>query len=153
MKETMTETEKVFTFKFTFTANGKEDSAEFCAHSVAEAERFFEEWFLNENESNTGEIPFYEVEVVYNEEDADDYGNRYGTPEDHNRICHYCRPYSDGTYAKEKHINTDNNTELDLIASDEALMIDLKPPAGSSNPLPTAAKFCPYCGRRFEKKA
>lgn len=72
--------QKMYTFKFNYTVNGEKESAEFCAVSAIEAEKMFQEWFLNEHD---GEMTFYDIRMVCNTENADEYGNNYGTSDEH----------------------------------------------------------------------
>lgn len=75
---------KVFTWEFHFTnpTTGGEDSTQFCASTFNEAEQLFKEWCYQDEKFVPGTVGFYTYEVVYNEDDAKEYGENYGTPED-----------------------------------------------------------------------
>lgn len=140
--------QKMYTFKFNYTVNGEKESAEFCAVSAIEAEKMFQEWYLNEHD---GEMTSYDIRIACDTEDADEYGNNYGTPDKHNKICKHCHPYDDGTYIKER-FGSPDGIEISLIASEETLQIRIKLPNQNPILLSTDARFCPYCGRKFNKK-
>lgn len=142
---------KIYTFRFSFTVDSKEDSTEFCAASLDEAKKLFEEWY-KEGVTDSEDIPVCDIEVVYNEGDYAEYGKDYGTPEDYDMLCKYCHPYTDGTYTMEFFVSPDNLVEITVAASEEALRVNVELPDGKSGLLTTAARFCPYCGRSFAKK-
>ena len=70
---------KIFTFLFHY--DEPDDGfgeIDFCAESLDEAEGLFDEWATQEG------CPGYtDCEVVYNADDAEVYGNLYGTPEEY----------------------------------------------------------------------
>lgn len=71
---------KMFTFEFNY--NFEDDnfhSITFCAHTDREALRLFNDYFACEYNR---EADYDSVSVVYNEDDADEYGDNYGTPEE-----------------------------------------------------------------------
>ena len=69
--------EKIYTYQFSFINDeGADDATSFCAENLAEAISLFRE-FCNEN----GYSGKYEnVEAVFDTDDADVYGFRYGDP-------------------------------------------------------------------------
>lgn len=73
---------KIFTFAFYY--DEPDDgfgNIEFCAESFDEAEGLFNEWAVHEG------CPGYtDCEVVYNPDDASEYGSAYGTPEEYTGI-------------------------------------------------------------------
>lgn len=73
---------KVFTFRFYFCNNGKDDATEFCAETQDEAETLFAE-FQAEEGCDKWEI----CEVVYNPDDAAEYGERYGCPKEFKEVA------------------------------------------------------------------
>lgn len=74
---------KIYTFEFTYD-NPDDDfhSIQFCAESLAEAEKLFYGWA--KGEGNWANPTYTNCEVVYDADDADEYGDRYGTPEEYN---------------------------------------------------------------------
>lgn len=83
-----TPSHKIFTFRFHFMNpnSGFDDATEFCAETQAEAERLFEMWAINDEHMSY--VPSVnEIERVYQQDDADEYGENYGRPEEY--------PYND----------------------------------------------------------
>lgn len=80
----MEKTSKTFTFQFNF-ANPKtksDDEIQFCAETQLEAISLFSNWALvDEHMDKVPEIS--DIQVVYNKEDADEYGDKYGLPEEY----------------------------------------------------------------------
>lgn len=75
--------DKMYTFQFDFKdPDWNDDETQFCAENYDEACSLFESWYLENFRTN---IPVreYETSVVYNDDDADEYGDRYGTPEEY----------------------------------------------------------------------
>ena len=78
---------KIYTFEYTFKnpdypENNELDATQFCTETKREADRLFKD-FLKE-EGLSADIKPENVEVVYNEDDAEEYGKDYGTPDDYN---------------------------------------------------------------------
>lgn len=75
---------KMFTFEFSFMNpdTTQDDETQFCAESYDEACGLFEAWYREEFGKNIP-VSEYEASVVYDEDDSDEYGERYGTPEEY----------------------------------------------------------------------
>ena len=75
---------KIFTFQFTFEheEDRREDEIQFCAHNLAEADGLFYFWAKHDQYED---ITWIRFEVVYNQADADRYGQNYGKPEEYHR--------------------------------------------------------------------
>lgn len=76
--------EKLFTFQFTFVnpETNARDETQFCASSQMEAISLFTTWCQLDMHFKTVPTPS-NIEVVYNQSDADEYGNNYGKPEEY----------------------------------------------------------------------
>lgn len=75
---------KIFTFQFEFTnpKTNKDDQIQFCAETQLEAIRLFSDWALSDEKMK--KVPkIDDIELVYNQNDADEYGDEYGTPEEY----------------------------------------------------------------------
>jgi hypothetical protein len=73
---------KMFTFRFSFDNNGRPDEIEFCASTQKEAIYLFNDWCRTQN--NMDKLPdVSNIDIVYNQYDADEYGNDYGKPEEY----------------------------------------------------------------------
>ena len=73
---------KMFTYRFYYDAPDDGFGAiEYCAESIDEAAGLFSEWA-----SHNGCPGYTDCEVVYNSDDAETYGDMYGTPEEYNGI-------------------------------------------------------------------
>lgn len=87
------ESNKIYTWEFRFInpETKKEDSTQFCASTMEEAMKLFTEWCAKDMRF----VLYYkpsgvcvlgdmkkDCSVVYNEEDAKEYGENYGSPED-----------------------------------------------------------------------
>ena len=71
---------KVYTFQFYFVdpETSAYDETEFCSETESEAVKLFKQFCMDE----FGIILPASMAVVYNEEDALEYGDRYGTPDE-----------------------------------------------------------------------
>lgn len=81
----MIRTNKIFTFQFSFVnpKTNKNDETQFCAETQLEAINLFSDWCLSDEKmSNVPKID--SINIVYNQADADEYGDEYGTPEEYN---------------------------------------------------------------------
>ena len=73
---------KIFTFQFGFVNpnTNNQDTIQFCAETQLEAISLFSDWALSDEKME--KVPKIDnIEVVYNKDDADEYGSNYGTPE------------------------------------------------------------------------
>lgn len=80
----MTRTNKIFTFQFSFVNpnTNREDKTQFCAENQLEAINLFSDWCLSDEKM--AHVPkINNITVVYNQYDADEYGNEYGTPDEY----------------------------------------------------------------------
>ena len=80
----------MYTFLFTFINpnTGKEDQTEYCAETDKEAIEGFQDFCADEG---FGTVPDYDMEIVYNREDADYYGMNYGYPDEQkDKMCNTC---------------------------------------------------------------
>lgn len=82
---------KMYTFQYQFkSTNGFDsyswyDEIQKCAYSLEEANELF--WdFIHSEGYNVKDIDILDVSVVYNEDDALEYGVDYGTPEDYEEL-------------------------------------------------------------------
>ena len=65
----------VFKFCYTF------ENIQFCAENELEALNLFKEWCITDNKMNAPIEPNF-IKVVYNEQDAEEYGSYYGVKRD-----------------------------------------------------------------------
>ena len=67
-----------YTFEFVFThpATNKEDEIQFCAETLQEAVSLFETWCKADEKLD--KTPSFTVRMIYNAEDAEEYGENYG---------------------------------------------------------------------------
>lgn len=77
------ELQKMYTFQFSFVNpnTGRDDSVQFCAVDFVEARALFGGW-IDEERLEPAIINEAKCEAVRNEEDAKEYGDRYGDPSD-----------------------------------------------------------------------
>lgn len=74
---------KMYTFQFNFKdPDGNDDETQFCAENYDEACGLFESWYFENFRTNVP-VSEYETSVVHNDDDEDEYGDRYGTPEEY----------------------------------------------------------------------
>ena len=66
-----------YTFEITYDCLDDFGSIQFCANTKAEAIQLFNDWCIKDNNLQEP-APSKSVEVVYNEEDAMEYGLKYG---------------------------------------------------------------------------
>lgn len=71
---------KIFTFQIEFNNGKKPDEIEFCAYTKEEAVCLFNDW-CREDENMPRPFPIKSIKVVYNKDDAEEYGTNYGKPE------------------------------------------------------------------------
>ena len=64
------------TIRYDFSVNGREDSTEFCAETIEEADALFNT-FLAEENLETKDIEEVTAYEVYNEEDKEEYRSQY----------------------------------------------------------------------------
>ena len=80
----------MYTFLFTFINpnTGKEDQTEYCAETDKEAVEGFQDFCSDEGFDT---VPDYDMEIIYNHDDADYYGMDYGYPDEYpNKECSTC---------------------------------------------------------------
>ncbi len=77
--------DKMFTFNIQFSNKILEDldEVEFCAHTWDEALTLYYTWLERDCGENPDKFDILSQEVVYNEHDAEYYGDEYGTPQDY----------------------------------------------------------------------
>lgn len=76
--------DKIFTFEIGFRnpKTNKDDQTQFCAKSSLDAIRLFNDWCVtDERMAKPAEIN--SIDVVFNQDDADEYGSDYGKPDDY----------------------------------------------------------------------
>lgn len=75
--------DKKIMYTFYITYDGIDDfgSIQFCAESKSEAHALFREWCITDNKMKTPIEPNC-ITVVYNEQDAEEYGSYYGVKRD-----------------------------------------------------------------------
>lgn len=71
---------KIYTFLLHYSGDDGFNSISYCAETVEEAKKLYHEEFKD----NPPRIE--SIEVVYMKEDAEEYGNRYGTPEEYEKM-------------------------------------------------------------------
>lgn len=71
----------VLTYLFGYDGIDDFESIQFCAESKSEAYALFQEWCIMDNKMKTPIEPNY-IKVVYNEQDAEEYGSYYGVKRD-----------------------------------------------------------------------
>ena len=76
--------QKIFTFSIEYDGFDKFGNIEFCAKSKSEAINLFNNWCINDNHM-TSPIPIINITTVYNEYDANEYGDLYGTPNEYKK--------------------------------------------------------------------
>lgn len=76
---------KFFTFEFHFVNPNttKEDVTQFCAQTQSEAISLFTAW-CQQDEKFTKVPDPTSIEIVFNQDDADELGTEYGRPEEYN---------------------------------------------------------------------
>lgn len=76
---------KIFTFRFYYDEPADDfGEIEFCAESFDEAYGLFKEWAIHDE--GCPNPNYTDCEVVYNADDAEEYGDEYGTPEEYTGI-------------------------------------------------------------------
>ena len=75
---------KIFTFRFYFrNYDGGLDEIEFCAESIVQAKCLFTEWAEEQKAETDFEPKHYGWRVAFNLDDLNEYGDRYGNPDEY----------------------------------------------------------------------
>ena len=69
----------IYTYKLLYDGLDDYGCIQFCAKTKEEAICLFNSWCIEDNGLKES-IPITAIEVVYNEDDAMEYGSKYGTP-------------------------------------------------------------------------
>ena len=75
---------KTFTFEFHFVdpKTNKEDEIQFCGETQLEAISLFSNWALCDDRMK--QYPkITDIRIVFNQQDADEYGDEYGLPDEY----------------------------------------------------------------------
>ena len=74
--------EKIFTFEFEYRKDGTIEEIQFCSPSKEEASDLFDYWCLMDERVDN---PYKVVSItpVWNDNDAMEYGDQYGTPDEY----------------------------------------------------------------------
>ena len=67
-------------------------------------------------------------------------------------LCSYCYPAEDGTYTMEYFADPEGKADITLFAGKEGLQLNVELSDGRSGLITTAARYCPYCGRKFKSE-
>lgn len=81
----MIDPNKIYTYEYTYELidqNNRRETIQFCASSNEEAGCLFSDW-VSKPPNKPSNIYLVKVMVVYNENDAKKYGDKYGTPDEY----------------------------------------------------------------------
>lgn len=74
--------DKIFTFEIVYNGNDGYNNIQFCAKTKSEAIILFYTWCRQDN-FMAKPFPICFTAVVFNQSDADEYGDEYGTPDEY----------------------------------------------------------------------
>ena len=74
--------EKIFTYQIDYNGTDEFNQIQFCAKNIIEAKNLYFDWCRTDMHKD---IPWEitNIKVVYNADDAKEYGSEYGTPDDY----------------------------------------------------------------------
>ncbi|MDD6072466.1 MAG: hypothetical protein PUC12_16890 [Clostridiales bacterium] len=76
LEKIMGDDKMIFTYLIQYEGGDNFGSIEFCAQTKNEARKLFNDWCIIDNKMNVPVVP-KSIEIVYNEEDALEYGDNY----------------------------------------------------------------------------